>query len=269
MRIHLISCFLLVFFTSIVSFAQPEGAGFSALAGAGSALSGSIWSISTNPAGLATITVPYASFTASPAPFGLTELSSSAAAVAWPFSACTIVAGFDRFGFELFRKESAALAFATAVDRVRIGLTVRYYHCAIAGYGSAGVAGIDCGFQIHVGHSVDAGADIHNINVPRIGAGGDPLPQSFTIGVAYQPGGLAAIAIDYAKEIGFDAAPRCGVEYRLEDILALRCGVSQIPPVVCGGFGVRFSVWTFDYAYTSHSDLGEVAEFTLSALFGR
>jgi hypothetical protein len=269
MRIHLTSLFLAVYFLPQLTCAQLTGAGFSGLAGAGSALAGSVWACSVNPAGLAAVAGPSASCTASPARFGLQELSSSAVTAAWPSAYGVIAGGFDRFGYELFRQESLVLAFATSADRVRIGCAVRYYYFTISGYGSAGVAGIDCGIQIHAGHSVDLAAAIKNINLPHIGERGDPLPQSFTIGAAYQPGGIALIALDYNKETGFDAAPKCGVEYRIDDLLALRCGVSGLPSLVCGGFGVRFSLWAFDYAYASHPELGGTHEFTVSLLLGR
>jgi len=269
MRIFHICCFL-VFFPPVLSVnAQTEGAVIAALGGAGTALAGSVWDINGNPAGLAAITRMECSWTVVPAPFGLTELRTSAAAVSCPFGKLAAGALCERFGFDLFRRESAAFCVASEFDRVRAGLLVRFLRFDIARYGSACTVGIDAGFQIHAGHSVTFGARMTGVNHPAIGVVRDPLPGSCALGCSYVPADIAIVTAEYVKEIGFDAAPRFGAEYRPENLFACRIGVSGNPPLLCAGCGFAARGWSFDYAYQSHADLGATQLFTLTASFGR
>src|SRR5437879_10213388 len=83
------------------------GARPAALSNAFVALADDPWAMFTNPAGLTQIPFATLSVFHSPQPFGLPELSTTAAAASAPTSAGTIGLAVRRSGVELYRRRGA------------------------------------------------------------------------------------------------------------------------------------------------------------------
>jgi hypothetical protein len=262
--------FLLLCHRGFAGFeSHTAGGRHAALAGADLALVGVVWSLAYNPASLIDINHPVGSVSVSPQPFGLHELSSTSLGFAVPGHLGVFAFGVDRFGFDLYREITITAGYANKLGGIAFGVAINYYSYSIARYGSSGTLGLDAGLLVPVAPRLTFAIEGENINAPTIGTISDRLPQSFTVGVAYLPVDSITVEFDIRKEIWFDPTPRVGIEYRPGRFVALRFGFSQTPPLVSMGFGICFSVFELDYAYTSHQDLGGTQQLSLTIHEGR
>jgi hypothetical protein len=269
MRWIAVALFLFSSHTVIAGFERSVGgARARALGSAYAALSNDAWAPTCNAGGLAQLHSCEASFFFSPQPFAVTELSSAEAAVAVPTPYGVIGFSGRRYGYDLYREVSGMFSYANTLSGIGIGLSIGYQSVSIARYGSAGTLGIDAGLLAPITDSFRWGFSVQNLNAPAVGASAEKLPQTFTGGIAYLPLPSVALAIDYRKETGSEPSPRFGIECRPVDALALRCGCSGEPSEFSGGFGIRWSLFRLDYAFTSHQDLGWIHEASISMSWG-
>lgn len=244
------------------------GARAQALGNAYVGLADDVWSIFHNAAGLSMLTLWEAGFFYSPQPFGLSELSTGAAALAFPTGFGSLGAGVRSYGFNLYREFSGTLSFARSLSGVHAGISVTYHSVRIERYGSSATIGVDAGILVQLLRDIRLGIAIQNINSPTIGRSNEKLPQTFSTGIAYTPFRSLYIVADVAKETAFDISSRFGFEYWIIDALALRGGVSDQPSKVCAGTGIRFSIFQFDYSFSTHQELGWTHQFSLTVRRG-
>ncbi len=239
-----------------------------ALGGAGAALSGDVWAVSFNPGCLARVVRTEISLYYSPGPFGLTDVATKAAAAGVPTRLGVVAISMKTFGFALYRELTAAVSYACLIPQTGLGLTVNYHAARIRGYGSAGTIAIDGGVLVEPAKGVCVGAAVKNLNAATIGASREPLPQAHEIGVSYQPDRALTLALDLHKETGYPLSPRCGLEYRPVDAIALRGGISDVSSGYSAGVGVGWESLLFDYSVTAHQELGWTHDMTLTVRFG-
>ena len=239
-----------------------------ALGGSYVGLSDDVWAIFFNVGGLATITRQEVSFLYAPEQFELHELSYAVGAVALPTRLGVFGVAVRKYGFELYREFSGTISYARSILNVGLGINFNYHSVAIKNYGSAGTVGIDIGVHVRLIDQVHWGISAKNINSPTIGISHEPLPQTFSSGVAYLPMKNLNLTFDYEKELGFDPSPRFGFEYWIVHELALRGGVSDAPALYAGGIGVRFSMFQIDYAFSTHQDLGWTHQASITIRWG-
>src|SRR6266852_9409891 len=123
--------------TASAGFEQKEaGARSIALGGAYVALANDIWAMTYNVGGLSRLTTNEASFSYSPQPFGLSEVSFAAAGVAVPLSIGVVGLSASRYGFELYRELAGGISYARRIGEIGFGVTLSYYAVAIYDYGS-------------------------------------------------------------------------------------------------------------------------------------
>ena len=226
------------------------------------------WAIVGNPAGLADIESFEASFFYSPQPFGLTELSLTAVAAVLPLQKFEIGIEGRKFGFDLYHEVSGTIGLAKRFGNLEVGTSLTFYTVGIPNYGSAGTVGVDVGLLARFSDLIRWGIIIRNINMPTIGAAQEKLPEVFTTGISLAPAKQCIFSGDLQKEISFDPTLRGGMEYWIIDALALRAGIIGEPAEYTGGFGLKYSAFVFDYAFTSHGDLGLSHFITLTIQTG-
>jgi hypothetical protein len=239
-----------------------------ALGGACVALGGDVWAASVNPGALSRLERGELSLYYSPGPYGLSPLSTRAAAAGVPTRLGTISLSAQKFGYELYQEITAALSCAWLISHAGLGFTLNYHTARIQGYGSAGTIAIDGGILVEPVRGVSAGAAVKNLNAAKIGVSREPLPQVHEIGLSYRASGNLILALDLHKESGYAAAPRCGVEYRPAKGMVLRGGISDVSSGYSAGIGVRWESFVFDYSITAHQELGWTHDVTLSVRLG-
>jgi len=235
---------------------NPMGARPAAMGGAYAASGEDAWLVFYNPAGLAYNASFNASVFSSPAPYGISELSTSGLAVAIQPGFGSLGAGVRRYGFSLYRELSCCLSYARSTEALAFGFTFNYQSVSIADYGSAAALGFDVGILVSLLDHFRWGMAILNVNAPTLGSSGEPLPRRFSTGLSYQPGNRCAFFCDINKDSGFSPDVRGGFEFWIVDAFACRAGMSDDPSEISWGIGLRWEKFELDYAYVSHSDLG-------------
>ena len=192
--------------------------------------------------------------------FGLSELRYAAAHWTEPFGWGTLSGGASTFGFDAYREMHGSISYARGVSlgtarRFHAGLTLRYYHTSIEGFGSAGTMGIHAGLLVQVLQNIDFGAHATNLNAPEL-TDGEALPQTLAVGLSYNADRRLRIVVDAFKDLDFPIAFRGGLEVTPVSILALRAGVAAEPTRFTAGAGVRLGQLNADIAAEQHQELG-------------
>lgn len=264
---------ILLLLQSLPLFAAFEriayGARGAAMGGSLVALSGNAWSAFINPAALQTVERRTVSLDYAPRPFEMNELAFGAAAYVEPTSLGSLALGATRFGFELYHETRVVLSFADEfMSGFRAGISMSYYALSIQNYGNASAIGFDVGVLVDVSDNVRWGFSALNISASTIGAAKERIPQHFHTGVAFTflPGALITASV--MKDVRYPIELHVGVEYSLVDVLALRAGTTSDPNTFNAGLGVRVGFAQFDYAFSSHSELGMTHQFSVSLWLG-
>lgn len=233
------------------------------------ALAANEWSAFVNPAGLQTIRERTISLFYVPQPFEIKELSHGAVSYVEPTSFGAFAVSGSTLGFELYRETRIGISYSDEfVKAVKAGVNLNYYSVSIQNYGSAGTIGIDVGLLVEISDEVRWGFAAFNLNAPKIGAAKEKLPQMFSTGVTFAPVSEAIIAASLVKDVRFPVELHMGVEYSLLEMIALRAGTTSDPNTLNAGIGIKYSFAQFDYAFSSHGELGMTHQFSLSLKLG-
>jgi hypothetical protein len=240
--------------------ARPIGMG-----GAFVALADNAWAIIFNPAGLSQLRGDEISVFYSPQPFGMTELSLASFAFVHPTSRGSFGLCVNRFGFDLYREVSGTFSYANSHNDIfSFGINLTYNSLAIKNYGSASAIGVDVGLLATVTSRLRWGFFAANINAPSIGTAEEKLPQVYSSGLSYSPVDGLLLAIDAVKDVRYPTLIRSGIEYKVLGVVSLRTGVGSNPTKFSSGLGIHYSVVHFDYAMTTHPDLGLSHQFSVT-----
>ncbi len=238
------------------------------MGGAFVGLADNAWAIVFNPAGLALLPAREISAFYSPQPFGLTELSLASFAFVHPTSVGSFGISANRFGFELYREVSGTLSYGNSYnDLFSFGINLTYNSLSIKNYGSASTMGIDVGFLASITTGLRWGFFAANINAPTIGEAKEKLPQVYATGLSYAPVEGLFVGIDVVKDVRHPVFVKGGIEYKVVDAVSLRAGAGSNPTKFSSGIGVHYSFVDFDYAMTTHQDLGLSHQFSVTVNF--
>ncbi|MER3523638.1 MAG: hypothetical protein C4326_06090 [Ignavibacteria bacterium] len=246
-----------------------HGARGTAMGGVPIALADNEWAAFVNPAALRTINERTVALFYAPRPFELKELAFIAAAYVEPTSVGCFGVAASRFGFELYRETRLAISFVEEITSgLCLGVGVTHYALSIADYGSASSLGVDVGMLMDVSDTFRWGVAASNLNAATIGQAKEKLPQQFATGVAFMPMTNATLTLSLSKDVRYPMEVRVGVEFVPVEALALRAGTSSDPSTLNAGFGVRLAFASFDYAFSSHGELGMTHAFSVLLRLG-
>lgn len=215
--------------------------------------------VHANPAVRATVETGTAVFYARQS-FGLSALRYGASHATIPFEWGVVSSGAGTFGFEDYREvhlnAGYARSFTFGTSReAHVGITTRYYHTSIAGYGSAGALGLNLGIALRLLRSLQIGAHATNVNGAAL-VTDEPLPRTLAVGLSYQALKRMRVLVDVFKDVRFPTAVRGGIEVHPVSALALRAGLTTAPVRFMGGAGVRLGPLRADVAAEQHQELG-------------
>lgn len=201
--------------------------------------------------------------------FGLAPLRYGSASGTWPLGWGVVSVGASTFGGEAYRELHYSLGVARSLRlgtsrRVHGGVTGRYYHTRIDGYGSAGALGLHLGLLLSLLPSLHFGAHATNVNSPSL-AEGETLPQTLAVGLQYRASPRLLMVADVFKDLSFPASVRGGLEVRPIPRLALRAGVTTAPTRFTGGVGLRLGWVRAHVAAEQHPELGWSPSASLEA----
>lgn len=264
MIFKLVKCFcvfLLTFSFVQVSFAQTNaGAKHVALASSDEANNTDIFSIFNNPSGTSNISSRTAGFFYSPFPYGIKELASGNFALTQPTALGNFNVGFSTYGFELYKENKFVLGYSNKIlENFLFGFSTYYQTTSIKRYGSSGQFNISLGGLFLLSPNINLGFSLQN--PLRYSGSNINQPLIYNLGVSYFPIDLTTLNFSISKEIDFPISLRFGVEYSIFENIFIRIGTHNEPNIYSGGFGINYSLFTINYAITSHQELGLTHQF--------
>lgn len=224
------------------------------------------WAIFNNSAGMANIeNIAVGLFFENK--FGMKEFSAVSAGFILPVNqlpgidsmSSYGVAGisFFRFGDKLYNEQRVGIGYAHNIKNVSLGIKVNYWQLSIEGLGTKRTYVIEFGGQAVIKKDLIFGAHIYNINQAKLAEYKDErVPTIMKAGLSYRPLDKLMFNIETEKDVDFPASFKAGVEYQIINKLNIRTGISTRPFVNYFGVGFQFKSFEFDYALSTHSDLG-------------
>ena len=263
-----------------------RGARAAALGNASAALSGEVWAVGNNVAGLGTVRQRAVGFYAenryfSPAlnvaalavalPLGVPGTSDEAAApdapatlptapVAAPVAASHGVVGLEaqRFGGSLYNETRAAVGYGYRFGQISLGARVEALQISIEGLGSRRVVLGSLGGQAELlPGKLTLGMYLYNLNQARLATYQDErVPTVLRAGLAYRPTAQVLLLAESEKDVERPATFKAGLEYAPVPVLAVRLGLATATEQVSAGVGLRPGSFQLDYAAAFQSALG-------------
>lgn len=258
MRTTVLSLFFLLPILSVEGFEKGgRGTRPLALANAFIAVADDPWMPWHNPAGIGSASSFRSAVCFVPEPFGMKELRTTSAALVLPTPFISVGLVLDDFGSALYRESTALVGIGKTIENgVSVGLAANIGIVSIQRYGTASLVTFDLGVRLKLIESLSLGYCWKNVGGATISNAGENPPQIQTLGVCYIPHRLALFTVDLEKDIRFPFQVRAGIELKILDPLAFRCGCSNNPETFAAGFGVTMAGWECSYAVNTHPQLG-------------
>lgn len=268
-NLSLLFAILILSFQFIYAQYNP-GAKQISLANSDVALSNDVFSIFGNPAGLAQMNWREIGLYYSPSPFGLSELSTGNIAYHEATSVGSFALGGMTYGFELYRESKIILGYAYNYENKLFGgVAINYHTFSIERYGNQGVFYFNIGGLSYLTNHFRIGFFIHNINRASIADTDDQIPAILNIGASHDFLDAFSINFSVEKDIRYNASIQFGFDYEIIEYISLRTGFSNQPSRYSAGLGINYSIFSLDYAFFSHADLGLTHQAGLLISFGK
>lgn len=233
------------------------------------AQSNDVFSLFSNPSGLAQLTWREIGVYYSPSPFGMNELSNVYGAYHEPTGIGSFGAGFMTYGFELYRQNILALSYANRFEEsILIGITAKYHTLSISKYGNTSYLTIILGAMIYINPDLRFGFTIDNLLRNSIGEEDNQVPIIYSSGLSYDILNNLTMNLALRKEIDKDAALSFGIDYGIVEYLNIRFGFQNQPSTFSAGVGINYLKFELDYAAFNHLDLGLTHQVGLIIHFG-
>ena len=261
---------LLLILNSLIYPQYSPGARQISMANSDVALANDVFSIFNNPAGLAQLNWREVGIYYSPAPFGLTELSNGYVAYNEPFNFGSISIGGMTYGFDLYRESKVVLGYSYNYENILFaGATVNYHSYSIQNYGSTSAFYFNVGGLVYILDELRWGFVVNNLNRASIADIDDQIPMVLATGFSFDI--LQNFSLNFAleKDIRFNPSVQFGIEYDIIEYLSLRAGTSNDPSRFTAGIGINYSIFSLDYAFFTHQDLGLTHQAGIILSFGK
>jgi hypothetical protein len=235
----------------------PKGARFAGMGYTGLTLT-DLWGVRLNPAGIAALEAPMVGIFHQ-THFLTSELTDQGLAVAIPFREGTFGVAADRFGYSLYNETNVTLAYAMRFgDGLRAAVQMRHTGIRLGeNYGSAGALVAEAGMQAKLTDAVWMGAHIYNPGRSSLGGPYDErIPTLLRAGITYIFSPNLLMNLEAEKDIDRDERYRFGLEYRPNQSLFLRTGISSGPVQAHVGVGFRLGQLDVDMAVAVRALLG-------------
>lgn len=233
------------------------------------ALSNDVFAVFNNPAGLSQMNWREIGIYYSPSPFGLSELANGFIAYHEPFDFGSIGFGAMTYGFELYRENKITAAFSyNYINKFFIGASLNLHTLFIKNYGDDNAIYISLGGLYYLSDEFKIGFSLRNLNHATFGQEKDNIPTLYNAGFSYNTFEDFSVNFALEKDIRYNFSLRGGIEYELLKYVSLRSGFSNEPATYSAGIGIHYSMFSLDYAFFTHNDLGLTHQAGLIISFG-
>lgn len=196
--------------------------------------------------------------------FNFKHFQHFGAGVIMPMQIGVVSLTAQKVGAELYNEQSYGLGFSNKLGFVSLGIQLNYTQYHIDEAGTKGVPGITFGGVAEILPTLSFGAQIYNLSQSKISKEENIyLPVILKSGISYKATDALILGLEVEKDIDKDTNIKGGLEYDIIKKLSLRTGVSSAPYQHHFGIGFSPSLFSIDYALTTHSDLGLVHQMSL------
>ncbi len=239
------------------------------LSHSGVAQANDVFTLFTNPSGLAQLNWREFGIYYSPSPFGIDKLANAFAAYHEPTAIGSFGFGFMTYGFDLYKETKFTLAYANSFSNsFMIGVSIFYNSISIQNYGNDNSFSISVGGLSYILSNLRLGFLIDNLTRSSFGDYKDQIPVILNLGLSYDI--IPELTINGAVEKDMDrtASIRFGVDYLIIQYLNIRFGAMNEPASFSAGVGINYSLFELDYGVFNHQDLGFTHQVDLIIQFG-
>jgi hypothetical protein len=254
-----------------------------ALGNASVTLSGEVWAVANNPAGLGSLTrptagiyfenrylIPSLNLAAVAVALPLGEVVPAAASLPVRASRGIIAVEVQRFGGVLYNEARLGMAYGYRLGVISVGGRLDALQVSFQDLGSRRVLAASLGGQADIlPQRLTLGVHLYNLTQARLAEYQDErVPTVLRAGLSYRPGKQVLLLAEAEKDVERAAGLKAGVEYQPVSAVAVRLGYSSLSQQASGGAGVRAGDFQFDYAAGWHSALGLSQYFSLAWQWG-
>lgn len=189
--------------------------------------------------------------------FDLEGFNSVAVGVVQPTRFGNIGISALRFGDDLYSEQMYSLGMGNKIGFVRLGFRANYFQVQIDEYGTTAGFLLDFGGIVELSPKWSFGATVSNFTASTLSdLDNAALPVVMKVGISFKPAKQVTLLADLVKDVEFDPEIRAGMEYWVNQKIALRTGINTQPFSGFAGFGLRLRQFEIDYALCSHQFLG-------------
>lgn len=242
---------------------KNQGAKSAALGGT-AVMHSDLYSVFSNPAGLARLQGLQAGIYAENR-FLISDLSLFAGGLALPTKSGTFGLGFTYFGGPNYNESEANLAYGRKItSKFTAGVSFNFLMLSIPEYGNRSAITFGLGGQYAITPKANIAAHIYNpMRVQLTEDENDLLPTILKFGFSYTPTDQITIQAETEKVMDKVAQFKMGVEYKVIEMLYLRGGYSSAPSQFSFGLGLDLNALKMDIAASYHPVLGYSPHFSL------
>jgi hypothetical protein len=233
------------------------------------ALSNDVFALYSNPSGLSQMNWREVGIYYSPAPFGIKEISNGFAAYHEPTDYGSFSIGFMTYGFDLYRENKFTAGYSNNFsNKFFYGLSISYHTVSIKNYGNDNTVHFLLGGLVYLSNDLRLGFSVDNPSRATFGDEENQLPMLINSGLSYDVFDELTFNLALQKDIDLPASFRFGIDYLLIEHLNLRFGIDSEPARYSAGVGINYNIFSLDYAFFTHQDLGLTHQFGLIVHFG-
>ncbi len=204
--------------------------------------------------------------------YNLDELTQAEMAVAIPLGSLCLGGAWSSFGKQDYYQESQFnLACAYSLSNyLSLGINAKLMHVSFSSeYNSLSAYSVDIGSVWKANGKLQLGLAARNLNRSRLVKGSDDIPANFCLGLAVFPFKEVTLLADLSYEERYKEQLHLGQEIMLVENLPLRFGIETAPARYTLGVGFEFGKFVLDYAYVSHSVLGDTHKISFAYMWGK
>lgn len=175
--------------------------------------------------------------------FLISELLSNSLVCNVPLKKGVLSGSLLQFGMNNYIEYQAGLSYGLALsDKISAGVRMGYQGVDLGRYGSSGALVADIGFLAKLHDQLDLGFSVKNLNRAKYSRMlPDRIDTEFALGINYKIGEEFTSMITLFKTVNNPLSVRVGAEYSLNEIFALRGGVSGKPLQGSFGLGMKWN----------------------------
>ncbi len=230
------------------------------------------WSVFGNQAGLSVIKYPEiaGSFQSR---FLITELALASGLVVVPVQSSVFAVSVYQFGKSPFQQSKIGLAYARSITpSLNIGFQFNYCRLSVfEDNRSAASWGVEIGLQYHLSEKLAVGAHVTNPyqTIVATTSGNFNYPGIINVGCLYNASASFLMVAEVENRFSGEVVLKSGMEYRLNERVFFRTGISGKPYQLSAGFGFLVKKLQMDMATSWHQLLGNSPSVSFKYTLGK